>query len=69
MTEVESDDQDNCFPLVMAMKFSSHEHIKEALESSTRWKSKQESKTLFELFNGIVFHTVFDSCQFDPFSK
>ena len=69
MREVESDDPENPFPLVMAMKFASREDIKEALESSTRWESKEVSKKLFEIFNGGVIHTIFKTEQFDPVAK
>mgnify|MGYP007000467539 CR=1 len=29
-----------------------------------RWKSKETSKRLFKMFNGVVIHTVFESHQF-----
>ena len=45
MTEVESDDPGNPFPLVMAMKFKSKSDIEEALSSKVRWESKNISKT------------------------
>ena len=69
LKEVESDDPGNSFPLVMAMKFATREDINIALESPVRWKSKETSKKLFELFNGDVIHTVFDTSQFNPISS
>ena len=66
LREVESDDFDNLFPLVMSMRFSTREDIKIALESPARWKSKETSKRLFKMFNGVVIHTVFESHQFIP---
>lgn len=66
LREVESDDPKNAFPLVMAMKFSSRDDIKEALASPTRWESKEKSKKLFEMFDGGVIHTVFAADQFNP---
>ena len=66
MREVESDNSENPFPLVMAMKFNSKEDIKEALNSPTRWKSKEVSKKLLGMLNGSVIHTVFDTKQFSP---
>lgn len=66
MREVESDDPESPFPLVMAMKFASRSDIAEALDSPTRWESKEASKKLFEMFDGYVIHTVFAADQFDP---
>lgn len=66
MREVESDDPESPFPLVMAMKFASRADIEEALASDTRWASKETSKKLFEMFDGHVIHTVFAADQFDP---
>ena len=63
---VESDDAESPFPLVMAMKFASRVHIAEALDSPTRWASKETSKKLFEMFDGHVIHTVFAADQFFP---
>ena len=68
LREVESDDPESPFPLVMSMKFSSRDDISEALASSTRWESKEVSKKLFEMFEGSVIHTVFALDQFDPIS-
>lgn len=67
MCEVESDDPENPFPLVMVMKFSSRTDIEEALSSSTRWESKETSKELLKMFKGKVIHTIFDTKQFNPF--
>jgi uncharacterized protein (TIGR02118 family) len=67
MCEVESDDSENPFPLVMAMKFDSRKKIEEALASSTRWKSKEASKELLNMFEGTVIHTIFDTKQFIAF--
>ena len=50
------------------MKFESRDHIQEALNSPTRWESKEASKKLFEMFDGGVIHTVFAADQFDPIS-
>ena len=66
LREVESDDPENPFPLVMVMKFRSQEDIQEALNSPIRWKSKETSKILLKMFDGSVIHTVFAASQFDP---
>lgn len=68
LRDVESDGPESRFPLVMAMKFASHSDIMEALDSPTRWASKEASKKLFEMFDGSVIHTIFAADQFNPVS-
>ena len=41
----------------------SRKKIEEALASSTRWKSKEASKELLNMFEGSVIHTIFDTKQ------
>lgn len=64
LREVESDRPDSHFELVIAIRFPTREAIAAALESDVRWASKAASQTLFDLFEGDVFHTVFraDEC-------
>ena len=69
LCEVESDDSTTPFPLVMAMRFATRSDIKIALDSSVRWKSKETSKKLFDMFNGNVIHTVFAAHQFNPIRR
>ncbi|SIO14015.1 hypothetical protein [Vannielia litorea] len=64
MRDVESDDEESRFPLVMAMRFAERAHIAEALASPTRWESKEVSKPLIEMLEGHVIHTVFETDQF-----
>ena len=66
LCDVKSDDPESRFPLVMSMKFASRDDIKQALDSPTRWASKETSKKLFEMFDGSVIHTVFAADQFYP---
>ena len=68
LRDIESDCADSRFPLVMAMRFESRNHIEEALASPTRWDSIETSKKLFEMFEGSVIHTVFRADQFDSFT-
>ena len=65
LSEVETDDIENPFPLVLVMKFKSRNDIDEALASATRWASKETSKGLLDMFDGDVIHTVFSADQFD----
>jgi hypothetical protein len=50
--------------LVIAIRFPTREAVEQALASDERYASKAASKTLFDLFEGDVFHTVFraDEC-------
>ena len=64
LRDVESDDEDSRFPLVMMMKFAEREHIAEALASDTRWASKAASKPLIDMLDGHVIHTVFAADEF-----
>lgn len=68
LREVESDNPDTHFEMVLALRFPSREAIVEALDSDIRYASKDASKRLFELFDGDVFHTVFSADEF-PISK
>ena len=65
---IESDCADSRFPLVMAMRFESRNHIEEAFAFPTRSQSKETSKKLFEMFERSVIRTVFPADQFDPFA-
>ena len=51
LRDISSDCAESRFPLVMAMRFESRNHIEEALASPTRWESKETSKKLFEMFD------------------
>lgn len=64
LRQVESDTTDPHFEMVLAMRFPSREAITEALDSDTRYASREASKRLFELFDGEVFHTVFQATEF-----
>ena len=66
LSEVESDDIENPFPLVLVMKFATRDDIEKALSSPTRWASKETSKGLLDMFSGDVIHTVFAADQFNP---
>ena len=68
LRDIESDCADNRLPLVRAIRFVSRNHIEEALAAPSRWESKETSKKLFEMFEGLVIHSVFRADQFDPFT-
>ncbi|MBB1599421.1 MULTISPECIES: hypothetical protein [unclassified Variovorax] len=60
----QSDVADPALPLVLVMHFDSHEDIAAALASPVRRESQQASRALLEMFEGAVFHTVFDARVF-----
>lgn len=64
LRQLESDTDDPHFEMVLAMRFPTREAIAEALDSKTRFASREASKRLFELFDGNVFHTVFSADEF-----
>lgn len=64
LREVESDEPETHLEMILAMRFPSRETIAEALDSDTRYASKEASKRLFELFDGDVFHSVFSAAEF-----
>ena len=64
LREVESDNPETHFEMVLALRFPSRDAIAEALDSDIRYASKDASKRLFELFDGDVFHTVFSADEF-----
>jgi hypothetical protein len=59
LREVESDDPDTHFALIIMLRFPSRAAIAEALASDVRHASRAASKPLFDMFDGHVFHTVF----------
>ena len=65
LRQVESDNAEMPFELVIAIVFASKEAISAALESPERFDSKEKSKHLIDMFEGEVFHTVFRADQLE----
>lgn len=61
MRQRDSDVDDPLLPLVIAMRFDSQASIDAALASPVRLESQRESRALLDMFEGSVFHTVFDA--------
>jgi hypothetical protein len=53
LCEVESDDAESPFPLVMAMKFASRDHIAEALDTPTRGPVRKPQKSFLRCLMGM----------------
>lgn len=60
LTQESADIGEPAYPLVMVMRFDSHEDIEQALASPVRAESKRESAALIAMFEGTIFHTVFN---------
>ena len=63
LREVESDNPDIPLELVISIKFESLDAIDNALNSPERYESREKSKSLIDMFEGEVFHTVFKAEQ------
>lgn len=64
LRQVESDVADPHLEMVLAVRYPSREAIEHALASDVRAHSREVSRGLLEMFDGTVFHTVFDAAQF-----
>jgi antibiotic biosynthesis monooxygenase (ABM) superfamily enzyme len=64
LRQLESDAQDPELAMVLAIRYATREDIARALASPVRNESREASKKLFEMFDGSVFHTVFDAEEF-----
>lgn len=57
----ESDTENPHYAMVLAIKYPSLAAIEEALKSDVRDQSRRETAELVKLFDGRIFHTVFDA--------
>ena len=65
LRQAESDVQDPRLEMVLAIRYPSREAIEAAMASEARYRSRDVTKGLLEMFEGTVFHTVFDAAQYD----
>ncbi|WP_071796740.1 hypothetical protein [Natronohydrobacter thiooxidans] len=61
LREVESDRPDTHLELVIMMRFPDRAALDGALASDVRYASRAASQPLLDMFDGHVFHTVFDA--------
>jgi hypothetical protein len=59
----ESDTTEPHYAMVLAIKYPSLAAIEEAMKSDARAKSREETGELVKLFEGRIFHTVFDAAH------
>ena len=66
LRQVEADVADPRFEMVLAIRYPSMAAIEAALASDVRTQSREVTRGLLEMFDGTVFHTVFDAAEFGP---
>ncbi len=59
----ESDTEQPHYAMVLAIKYPSLAAIEEALKSDVRTKSREETADLVKMFEGRIFHTVFETAH------
>lgn len=59
--QCESDSAEPHYAMVLAIKYPSLAAIDEALNSDVRAQSREQTKELVRLFEGRIFHTVFEA--------
>ncbi len=66
LRQVECDVDDPRFEMVLAVRYPSREAIELALASDVRAESREVTQGLLTMFDGDVFHTVFDAIDCPP---
>lgn len=64
LRQVEADVADPHFEIVLSVRYPSRESIEKALASAVRAESREVTKGLLEMYEGTVFHTVFDADEY-----
>lgn len=63
LRQLESDTDQPHYAMVLAIKYASRAAIEEALKSDVRAKSREVTGDLIKMFEGRIFHTVFDAAH------
>lgn len=63
LRQLESDVADPRLEMVLSIRYPSREAIEAALASDVRVESREATRGLLEMFDGSVFHTVFENAQ------
>jgi antibiotic biosynthesis monooxygenase (ABM) superfamily enzyme len=58
-----SDTDEPHYAMVLAIAYPTLSDIEEAMKSGVRNQSREETKDLVKLFEGRIFHTVFDAAH------
>ena len=64
LRQLESDTADPRLEMVLAIRYPSREAIDAALASDVRTQSREVTRGLLAMFDGTVFHTVFEAAQY-----
>lgn len=62
--QIESDTPEPHYAMVLSIKYPSLAAIEKALQSDMRNKSRVETQELVKLFDGRIFHTVFEAARY-----
>ena len=60
LREVEAEDDSHRYPLVLQTTYSTRDAIEKALASKVRFESREMTKGLLAMFEGRVFHAVYE---------
>lgn len=60
LRQKESDTAEPHYAMVLSIRYPSLAAIEEALKSDVRQKSREETAELVKMFEGRIFHTVFE---------
>lgn len=60
LSQKESDTTDPHFAMVLAIRYPSMAAIEKAMQSDVRVKSREVTGELIKMFEGRIFHTIFD---------
>lgn len=63
LRQQESDTDSPHFAMVLAIKYPSRAAIEQAMASDARAKSRAETGDLVKMFDGRIFHTVFEAAH------
>lgn len=64
LRQLESDTPAPHYAMVLAIRYASREAIERALASPVRSESREVTQGLLPLYEGRIFHTVFEAGQF-----
>ena len=63
LRQVEADTEEPHYAMVLAIKYPDRAAIEEAMKSDVRAKSREVTGELVKMFDGRIFHTVFDAAH------
>lgn len=63
LRQQDSDTEHPHYAMVLAIRYASLAAIEEALKSDVRFKSRAETAELVKMYDGRIFHTVFEAAH------